>query len=65
MVFSYKGDNDPVEFLNYIISGIQSIHKDFGESALRLLNSPKKISEESIISLLINEILKIPVSLRA
>jgi LuxR family transcriptional regulator, maltose regulon positive regulatory protein len=54
-----KGDNDPVEFLSYIISGIQSIHKGFGESALKLLNSPNKPSDESIISLLINEILKL------
>ncbi len=29
-----KRDNDPVEFLSYIISGIQIIHKDFGKGAL-------------------------------
>ena len=54
-----KGDNDPVEFLSYIISGIQTIDKEFGESALKLLNSPNKPSDESIVSLLINEILNI------
>ena len=54
-----KGDNDPAEFLNYIISGIQNIHKEFGQSALKLLNSPNKPSVESIASLLINEILNI------
>jgi LuxR family transcriptional regulator, maltose regulon positive regulatory protein len=54
-----NSDNDPAIFLNYIISGIQSIHKDFGDSALKLLNSPNKPSGESIASLLINEILKI------
>jgi LuxR family maltose regulon positive regulatory protein len=32
-----KGDNDPVEFLSYIIAGIQSISAGFGQSALRLL----------------------------
>ena len=53
------GDNDPVDFLSYIISGIQSIHKEFGESALKLLNSPNRPSDESIASLLINEILHI------
>jgi LuxR family transcriptional regulator, maltose regulon positive regulatory protein len=52
-----KADNDPSEFLNYIISGIQNIHKEFGLSALMLLNSPNKPSVESIVSLLINEIL--------
>ena len=54
-----KGDNDPAEFLSYIISGIQNIHKEFGQSALKLLNSPNKPSVESIVSLLINEILNI------
>ncbi len=54
-----KADNDPVYFLSYIISGIQSIHKEFGESALKLLNSPNKPSDESIVSLLINEILNL------
>ena len=53
------GDNDPADFLGYIISGIQSIHKEFGLSALKLLNSPNKPSVESIASLLINEILNI------
>ena len=54
-----NGDNDPVEFLSYIISGIQGISKEFGQSALKLLYSPNKTSSESIVSLLINEILKI------
>jgi LuxR family maltose regulon positive regulatory protein len=54
-----NGDNDPVDFLSFIISGIQSIHPEFGQSALKLLNSPNRPSAESIISLLINEILGI------
>jgi LuxR family maltose regulon positive regulatory protein len=54
-----NGDNDPVDFLSYIISGIQSIHSAFGQSALKLLNSPNTPSFESITSLLINEILNI------
>ena len=53
------GDNDPADFLSYIISGIQNIHSTFGQSSLKLLNSPNKPSAESIASLLINEILKI------
>ncbi len=31
-------DNDPVEFLNYIISGIQRLKKEIGQSTLKLLN---------------------------
>jgi LuxR family transcriptional regulator, maltose regulon positive regulatory protein len=53
------GDNDPVNFLSYIISGIQRIHKAFGKGALELLKSPNNPSGESIASLLINEILDI------
>jgi LuxR family maltose regulon positive regulatory protein len=54
-----NGDNDPVDFLSYISSGIQTIHSEFGQSALKLLNSPNRPSGESIASLLINEILNI------
>jgi LuxR family maltose regulon positive regulatory protein len=54
-----NGDNDPVAFLSYIISGIQGIQKDFGGSSLKLLNSPDKPGYESISNLLINEILNI------
>ena len=54
-----KGDNDPAEFLSYLISGIQGIQGDIGESALGLLKSPNKPNAESIASLLINDIIKI------
>ena len=54
-----NGDNDPTNFLSYIISGVQSIHTAFGQSALKLLNSPNQPSGESIAGLLINEILNI------
>ncbi|MBW6499944.1 MAG: LuxR C-terminal-related transcriptional regulator [Bacteroidales bacterium] len=54
-----NSDNDPAVFLGYVISGIQSIHNDFGQSSLRLLNSPNSPSVESIASLLINELLSI------
>ena len=54
-----NGDNDPAVFLSYVITGIQSIYKEFGQSALRLINSPNSPSVESIAGLLINEILDI------
>ena len=54
-----NNDNDIVEFLNYIISGIQCLKKDFGQSALKLLQSPNQTSSKSIITLLINDIIKI------
>jgi len=54
-----KGDNDPVKFLNYIISGIRLIHEGFGKGALELLKSPKEPNTESIAGLLINDMLNI------
>ena len=54
-----NGDNDPAVFLSYVISGIQTIEKKFGQSALRLLNSPNSPSVESITSLLINDVLSV------
>lgn len=54
-----KGDNDPTEFLNYIISGIQGISKEFGQNVLGLINSSNKPSNESITNLFINETLNI------
>ena len=54
-----NADNDPLDFLSYLISGIQGIYKEFGQSSLKLLNLPNKPSSESILGILINEILKI------
>jgi len=56
-----KNDNDPVEFLSYSISAIQNIHKDFGQVALELLKSHRPFEAESIINLLINEIIEIEI----
>ena len=54
-----NGDNDQAVFLSYIIAGVQTFHPEFGQSALRLLNSPNPPSVESVSSLLINELLGI------
>jgi LuxR family maltose regulon positive regulatory protein len=54
-----KGDNDPVEFLSYVITGIQNIQNDFGQGALRLLKSPGETGLFSIADLLINDIINI------
>jgi len=58
--FSVDGnDNDPVDFLSYVISAIQGIEKGFGQTAFELLKSPNPPNSESIVNLLINEILNI------
>jgi len=54
-----KGDNDPVDFLGYIILAIQGIKKEFGQSALELLKTPNTPNTESIINTLINEMIQI------
>lgn len=54
-----KGDNDPIDFLSYIITGIQNIDAAFGLNALKLLKSSGRIYPDSIVNLLINDILAI------
>lgn len=54
-----KNDNDSIDFLSYIIYGIQRLKKDFGKSALELLQSPSHPNAESTLNLLINEIYEI------
>lgn len=52
-------DNDPAEFLNYIISGIQTVKHDFGIRSQELLNAPQKPNIETIAGMLINDALEI------
>ncbi|OBX21355.1 LuxR family maltose regulon positive regulatory protein [Gelidibacter algens] len=54
-----KGDSDPVEFLRYIITSIQTISSEFGQSAMLLLKSPDKPNYKSITNLLLNDMLQI------
>jgi len=52
-----KSDKDSVEFLSYIITSIQTINPKLGASAAKLLTSPNRSTNESIIRLLINDLL--------
>jgi len=54
-----KRDNDPTEFLNYFIAGIQNIKSDFGLKCRQLLDAPQKPNTETIAGLLINDALQI------
>ena len=49
-------DNDSIRFWTYFISSLQSLHPDFGESVLKLLQSPQAPPISSILVSLINEI---------
>ena len=53
-------DNDAATFFSYVVTAIQKLYPDFGNNALELLHSPKLVSQESIVHLLLNEILLLP-----
>lgn len=51
-----EGDNDPARFLNYFISALQTIDKDFGTRIVSLIQSPQPPRFESLLTELLNEI---------
>ncbi len=53
------GDNDPVSFLSYLITALQSIRPDIGRAALSMLRSPQPRGMESVLVNLLNEILAV------
>jgi len=53
-------DNDPLQFLTYVILGLQRLKVDTGKAALTLLKSPQPPPIESILVNLINEVRRIP-----
>jgi len=55
-------DNDPTRFWMYVISALQKLRADLGESALALLQSPQPPPIMSILTTLINEIADFPES---
>jgi LuxR family maltose regulon positive regulatory protein len=55
-----KGDNDPSRFFSYLITALQRIEGEVGESALIALQSPQQPQLEALITGLINEVAEIP-----
>jgi len=55
-----EDDNDPIRFWMYVITALQRLRADLGESALTLLQSPLPPPITSILSTLINEISSFP-----
>jgi LuxR family transcriptional regulator, maltose regulon positive regulatory protein len=49
-------DNDPSRFWTYLIAACQSIQHDIGESAWALLQTPQQLPDETIPTVLINDI---------
>lgn len=54
-----EGDNDPIRFWTYLITACQSIQRGVGESGLALLQSPQPLPDETIPTLLINDLVKL------
>ncbi|WP_159468336.1 LuxR C-terminal-related transcriptional regulator [Dyadobacter sp. 3J3] len=55
-----SSDNDVSKFWGYIITAIQGIYPEFGENTMKLLHSSKPGNHESIVRLIINEIISLP-----
>lgn len=53
-------DNDPVRFLIYLVSSLQIISTNMGDSVLGMLESPQPPSSEYILTVLLNEISCVP-----
>ncbi len=54
-----EGDNDPIRFWTYLITACQTIQRGIGESGLALLQSPQPVPDETIPTLLINDLVKL------
>ena len=55
-----EGDNDPTRFWQYFIAAIQNCQPNIGTDALSCLSSNEKPPIESILTILINDLVAIP-----
>jgi LuxR family maltose regulon positive regulatory protein len=51
-----KGDNDPVQFIHYLVGALQSIDETIGEATLTMLRNPQRPPIGSIMANLIRDI---------
>jgi len=51
-----KGDNDPVRFLSYLIAAFQNVQDGLGDDTGALLQGVQNPTDESILSVLVNEL---------
>src|SRR5262245_1488980 len=51
-----EGDNDPVQFLGYVIAGFQQVESNIGRTVLTLLESPQMPPIQSVLVSLINDL---------
>lgn len=53
-------DNDPTRFLAYLIATLQTVEKQIGEGLLSALQSPRPPALEELVTVLVNQIERIP-----
>jgi LuxR family maltose regulon positive regulatory protein len=51
-----SGDNDPVRFWRYVATSCQGFGRDVGRAALALLERPRPVSFEAVLTVLINNL---------
>ena len=54
-----EADNDPIRFWAYVIAACQSVQPEIGEAAQALLQLPQPLPDETIPTLLINDIVRL------
>lgn len=54
------GDSDPLQFLRYLVAALQTIVPSTGRTVLNLLGSPQPPPIETLMPLLINDLVKLP-----
>ncbi|HSB03016.1 MAG TPA: AAA family ATPase, partial [Anaerolineales bacterium] len=54
-----EGDNDPIRFWTYLLTACQSIRRGIGESGLALLQSPQPLPDETLPTILINDLVRL------
>jgi len=58
-----NGDNDPLQFLTYVILGLQTLEAGIGKAALTMLQSPQPPPIEPILINLLNDVSRISTDL--
>lgn len=60
-----EGDNDPVQFLNYLIAALQQVEGGIGQAVQQIVRSPQSPPPQGLVTPLINDIneLGIPLTL--
>jgi LuxR family maltose regulon positive regulatory protein len=54
-----EADNDPIRFWAYVIAACQSVQPEIGEAAQALLQLPQPLPDETVPTLLINDIVSL------